>query len=179
MFSGLHRGHPRPYLVLESPFMRPIGSSFLVAAFAAGLHAAAAAQSTPRVHQLGWLAGCWTHTGAGRTVEEQWMRPRGGLMLGAGRTVKGDSLVEFEQVRILERGGRLVYAAAPSGQRPAEFESIAVTDTAVVFENTAHDFPQRVMYRRVGADSVIGRVEGTRGGRLRGVDFPYRRTSCT
>ena len=112
--------------------MRLIGSSLLVAALAAGLHATTAAQSTPRVLQLGWLAGCWAHTGGGRTVEEQWMQPRGGLMLGAGRTVKGDSVVEFEQVRILERGRRLVYAAAPSGQSPAEFESITVTDTSVV-----------------------------------------------
>ena len=107
------------------------------------------------------------------------MRPRGGLMLGAGRTVDGDSLVEFEQVRILERAGRLVYAAAPSGQAPAEFESIAVTDSSVTFENAAHDFPQRVLYRRVGADSLMARVEGTRGGKLRGVDFAYHRAACS
>jgi hypothetical protein len=99
-------------------------------------------------------------------------------MLGAGRTVDGDSLVEFEQVRIFERGGRLVYGARPSGQEPAEFESILVSDSAVTFENLGHDFPQRVMYRRVGTDSLVGRVEGTRAGRIRGVDFPYRRASC-
>jgi hypothetical protein len=159
--------------------MRPLASPLLVATLAAGLTSAAAAQSAPRVHQLRWLAGCWVQREGGRTVEEQWMPPRGGLMLGAGRTVKGDSLVEFEQVRILERNGRLVYAAAPSGQAPAEFESIAVTDTSVVFENAAHDFPQRVLYRRAGADSLVARVEGTRGGRVRGVDFPYQRTSCS
>ena len=159
--------------------MRPLTNSMLVATLAAGLTTGAAAQSAERVRQLAWLAGCWAQTGGGRTVEEQWMQPRGGLMLGAGRTVKGDSLVEFEQVRILERGGRLVYAAAPSGQTPAEFESIALTDSSVTFENAGHDFPQRVLYRRIGADSLVARVEGTRGGRLHGVDFPYQRTSCS
>ena len=140
---------------------------------------AAATAQAPRVQQVGWLAGCWQRVDGGRTVEEQWMRPRGGLMLGAGRTVEGDSLVEFEQVMILERAGRLVYAARPSGQAPAEFESIAVTDSSVTFENPAHDFPQRVLYRRVGADSLVARVEGTRGGRARGADFPYRRAACS
>jgi hypothetical protein len=134
--------------------------------------------TTVRVGQVAWLAGCWQQSNGPRIVEEQWTRPRGGLMLGAGRTVEGDSLVEFEQVRIFERGGRLVYGARPSGQEPAEFESIVVSDSAVTFENLGHDFPQRVMYRRVGTDSLVGRVEGTRAGRVRGVDFPYRRASC-
>jgi hypothetical protein len=107
------------------------------------------------------------------------MRPRGGLMLGAGRTVESDSLIEFEQVRILEREGRLIYAAAPSGQTPAEFTSIAVTDTSVTFENLAHDFPQRILYRRVGRDSLAARIEGMRGGKLRGVDFAYGRAACS
>jgi len=46
-------------------------------------------------------------------------------------------------VKLLERGGRLVYAAAPSRQAPAEFESIAVSDSSATFENLAHDFPYR------------------------------------
>jgi hypothetical protein len=134
--------------------------------------------SAARVTQVGWLAGCWELGSGGRVVEEQWTRPRGGLMLGVGRTVRGDSLVEYEQVRIFERGGRLVYGASPSGQTPAEFESTQVSDSAVTFENLGHDFPQRVMYRRPAPDSLIGRVEGMSRGKLRGVDFPYARVAC-
>jgi len=131
-----------------------------------------------RVTQVAWLAGCWEQASGSRLIEEQWTRPRGGLMLGIGRTVRGDSLVEYEQTRIFERGGRLVYGANPSGQAPAEFESIELSDSSVTFENLDHDFPQRVRYRRRGADSLIGRVEGMRGGKLRGVDFPYARVAC-
>jgi Domain of unknown function (DUF6265) len=135
-------------------------------------------RSSHLVDHLGWLAGCWEMGSGARVVEEQWTRPRGGVMLGAGRTMQGDSLVEYEQVRLLQRGGRLVYAAAPSGQPPAEFESTAVTDTSVSFENPSHDFPQRISYRKVGADSLVARVEGMRGGKLRGRDFAYRRAAC-
>jgi hypothetical protein len=130
------------------------------------------------VAQVGWLAGCWQLAEGDRIVEEQWTRPLGGLMLGVGRTVRGDSLVEYEQVRLFEREGRLVYAAAPSGQPPAEFTSVAVSDTAVTFENLGHDFPQRVRYRRPGPDSLLARVEGRRRGTLGGVDFGYRRVAC-
>jgi hypothetical protein len=125
-----------------------------------------------------WLAGCWERRTARQLVEEHWMVPRGGTMLGLGRTTRGDSLVEFEHTRIYRRGDRLVYAANPSGQTPAEFESIHTSDSAVIFENKQHDFPQRVIYRRRGADSLLARVEGTMGGQVRGVDFPYARASC-
>jgi hypothetical protein len=156
----------------------PVGLLILLALAGARSAWAQSGGTAPRIGQVAWLAGCWQQTNGRRTVDEQWTRPRGGLMLGAGRTVDGDSLVECEQVRIFERGGRLVYGARPSGQEPAEFVSILVSDSAVTFENLGHDFPQRVMYRRVGADSLVGRVEGTRAGRVRGVDFPYRRVSC-
>jgi hypothetical protein len=140
--------------------------------------APAVGQSAPTVAQVGWIAGCWELSAGSRRIEEQWMAPRGGLMLGVSRTVVGDSLREYEQVALFERGGRLVYAATPARQAPAEFESIAVSDSAVTFENPTHDFPQRVMYRRHGPDSLVARVEGLRSGRLRGSDYPYRRVAC-
>lgn len=138
----------------------------------------ASGQTPPSVAQVGWIAGCWELSAGSRRIDEQWMAPRAGLMLGVSRTVVGDSLREYEQVALFARGGRLVYAATPARQAPAEFESIAVSDSAVIFENPAHDFPQRVIYRRHGADSLVARVEGLRGGRLRGSDYPYRRVAC-
>jgi hypothetical protein len=136
------------------------------------------AQDAATVAQVGWIAGCWERSAGPRLIEEQWMRPRAGLMLGMSRTVVGDSLGEYELVALFERGGRLVYAAAPARQAPAEFESTAVSDSAVTFENPTHDFPQRIIYRRRGADSLLARVEGMRRGRLHGSDFPYGRVPC-
>jgi hypothetical protein len=43
-----------------------------------------------------------------------------------------------------------------------------------VFENLAHDFPQRVIYRRCDAD-LCARIEGTVGGQVQGIDWRYRR----
>lgn len=106
------------------------------------------------------------------------MAAGGGIMLGMGRTVRGDTLVEYEQLRIYPREGSLVYAANPSGQEPAEFVSTTVSDTLVVFENPAHDFPQRIVYRRIGADSLAASVEGVSRGKQRVQRFPYARASC-
>jgi hypothetical protein len=152
--------------------------TLLAAALALHHPPAVGAQDSPRVAQVGWMAGCWEQSAGTRLIEEHWMRPRAGLMLGVSRTMVGDSLLEYEQVALLQRGGHLIYAATPARQAPAEFASAAVSDSAVTFENPAHDFPQRIIYRRRGADSLIARVEGMRGGQLRGRDFAYRRVPC-
>ena len=82
--------------------------------------------------QLDWLAGCWERRSGETTIEEQWMRPRGGVMLGMSRTTRRDTVIEFEHLRIFDRAGRTVYAAMPSGQPSAEFETAAMSDSMAV-----------------------------------------------
>lgn len=138
---------------------------------------------TPRAagpEPLSWLAGCW-HLERGSTViDEQWLSPLGGMMLGAGRTVKSGTVTEFEFtiIRITPMGA--TYEARPSGQGTATFTSSTLpTGNEVVFENPTHDFPQRVGYRRVGGDSVVAWIEGNTGSGLRKIEFPYARRACT
>ncbi|HEY0305271.1 MAG TPA: DUF6265 family protein, partial [Longimicrobiales bacterium] len=85
----------------------------------------------------------------------------------------------YEFLRLFERAGALVYAAQPSGQKPAEFTSTDITEGQITFTNPQHDFPQRIIYR-LGRqhDSLFARIEGTMNGRERGVDFRYARVRC-
>jgi uncharacterized protein DUF6265 len=106
------------------------------------------------------------------------MTPRGRSMLGMSRTVRGDSVVDYELVVLREHGNQLAYEAHPSGQPAAVFSSRTFSDSGVVFENLDHDFPQRVGYQRRGSDSLLAWVEGTADGRARRIDFRYRRVRC-
>ncbi len=99
-------------------------------------------------------------------------------MLGMSRAVREGRLVGYELVLIREDTTGLVYEAHPSGQTAALFPAVLVSDTALIFEDPEHDFPQRIGYDRVSSDSLIGWIEGDRGGELRRIDFPYRRVPC-
>jgi hypothetical protein len=57
-----------------------------------------AGQGEASIARLSWLAGCWESVRGERHVEEQWMQPRGGTMLGMSRTVVGGRASEFEQM---------------------------------------------------------------------------------
>jgi len=130
------------------------------------------------VGRVGWLQGCWVGVSPGRVVEENWTAPRGGSMIGVSRTLRGDSLLTYELVIVRARDTTLQYEAHPARQAPATFTAIHASDTALVFENRAHDFPQRVGYRRIRNDSLVGYIEGSMGGRARRMEFPYARARC-
>lgn len=151
------------------------GAVLLAAAIAAAAGMATAAQEPPRIERVAWLQGCWAMTSPERTVEEQWTSPRGGMMMGVGRTVQGGRVVDYEFVIVREEGGRLAYEAHPSAQPSAVFLSGELNDSVVIFENPVHDFPQRIGYRRNGPDSLAAWVEGARDGRVRRIDFAYHR----
>ena len=137
----------------------------------------AGAQTSP-LARVGWLAGCWELRAPNRVTLEMWMPPLGDLMLGASRTTVGTATSEFEQLKLKVEGDKLVYIAAPSGQKETSFTSTTIADTLIVFENPAHDFPQKIIYRRRGADSIVARIEGPGPNGPRGSNFPMRRSNC-
>jgi len=64
------------------------------------------------------------------------------------------------------------------GAAPVSFKLIRSSDKEAVFENPAHDFPRRIIYRRSSQDTLFARIEGTNKGVEKGIDFHYKRSHC-
>jgi Domain of unknown function (DUF6265) len=135
-------------------------------------------QGASPLHQIGWLAGCWQLRSGERVMLEMWMPPAGGSMLGASRTTVAGAVRETEWLRLEERGDTLLYIAFPSGQEKATFRSVEVTAEGFTVEDPTHDFPRTIVYRRLGPDSLLARIEGPGSDGPRMVGFPMARVSC-
>jgi hypothetical protein len=133
----------------------------------------------PTVESAAWLAGCWEINTGGRLVNEHWMKPAGGAMIGMSRTVSKNkmSAYEFLQIRTQD-DGEVYYVARPSGQAEASFKLIKSGPQELIFENPEHDFPQRIIYRQQSDGKLNARVEGKNNGKEMGFDFPYKRAQC-
>ena len=128
---------------------------------------ASAGLSAPwKISDLGWMSGDWQTDPSGRAVsEEHWTRPAGGSMIGMGRTLAGDRTVAFEFLRVEERGESIYYVASPKGRCPAtDFKLTRLSGQEAVFENPAHDFPKRIIYRKnsEGLTAIVDGGEGTK-----------------
>jgi hypothetical protein len=134
-------------------------------------------QTSATTADLAFLTGCWKFEREGRVVEEHWLAPSGGSLMGVSRTVAKGKMVEYEFLQILDLPEGLTYVARPSGQPEAKFKATTKTTDEIVFENPAHDFPQRIRYRIAG-NALNARVEGTMNGKARGFEYPYVRVAC-
>ena len=140
------------------------------------LAAATASQAAPAddVAKLSWMAGSWVQENAGVMTRETWLPPLGGSMAGAGQTNAGARPPRVEHMKITAEPTGATYTALVPGQPPTPFVLVPGNDGEAVFENKAHDFPQRVAYRRCGED-LCARIEGVIQGRPASEEWRYRR----
>ena len=149
-----------------------------VAALAAlpllGQGATAPGPPRPAIESLAWMAGAWSTPGPVE-FEEHWMAPKAGAMVGMSRTVARGRMVSFEFLRIEEKDGQIAYVASPGGRPPTRFNLARATATEAVFENLAHDFPKRIIYRRLPDGGLLARIEGDGTEKEKPQEFRYAR----
>jgi hypothetical protein len=114
-----------------------------------------------KLSDLGWLAGRWAATIDGVEMEELWVAPKGGVLLGLHRDISAKR-TSFEFIRIAETKDGIYYFAQPGGQPPTPFKLAESSASRVVFANPEHDFPKRILYW-MKEGKLCARVEGDGG----------------
>jgi Domain of unknown function (DUF6265) len=130
------------------------------------------AAHSQEIEKLAWMTGTWTQTKGDETVQESWLGPRAKMMVAVNLTSSARRN-SFEFLRIVEKDGALSYLASPGGKAPVEFKVKEIGEKKVVFENPAHDFPQRIIYAIEADGAMKARIEGTIQGKERGMEWRF------
>lgn len=145
----------------------------VIASILAAFALATAAQ--PTLEDLAWMTGDRFDGGQASATEEVWIGSNGKVLLGMSLSQnERTGRVSWEHMRIERRSnGSLAFIALPSGQAETVFPLKSYEGRRAVFENLAHDFPQRVIYWDKGNGVVGARVEGLIGGQARSVEWTF------
>ena|SRR5687768_5514530 len=141
---------------------------------AALLLALPAHAQTGNVAALGWMSGTWVHEEARQKVTESWVGPANGMMAAVNLTAYQGGKRSFEFLRIVDAGDSMSYLASPGGRAPVEFKLWELGEKRVVFENAAHDFPQRISYW-IENGKLAAKVEGKIRGEARSEEWRFGR----
>lgn len=154
--------------------MKPLAALLLLAAAAP----AAAAQG---LDALGWMSGCWQATSArGVTIEESYTSPAQNLMQGMTRYLRDGRVIDWEFTTITPDSSGPTLRPQPRGGEPTAFPFKELSERRAVWENLQHDFPQRVIYARVHADTLVARIEGANAdGSARAIEWRMHRSDCS
>jgi hypothetical protein len=136
--------------------------------------AVASTASAKGLDDFHWLVGEWVEVKAGVTTRETWTGPKDGALTGVGETIAAGRPTSTEHMKITIEPAGPTFTALLAGQPPTPFVLVPGKPRQAVFENKAHDFPQRVIYRACGAD-LCARIEGRMGGKSHAESWRYRR----
>ena len=125
-----------------------------------------------RLDAIAFMQGCWTGLAAnGAVIEERYTPPADNLIIGMTRYVKNGRVVDFEFTTLEYRDSTIILVPRPKGQRSDEFPLKEIRDGYAVWENPAHDFPQRIIYRRSAPRELTARIEGKTARGDQGTDW--------
>ena len=138
------------------------------------------AQKSPApIDSLRWMAGYWKHMTEGSETEEQWMGPLNKLMVGMSRNTDTGFNASFEFLRILQdKKGAVLYIAMPSAKKETVFTMTYYKNREVWFENPAHDFPRKIIYRMNSPGEITVILDGIEEGQPYKYEYNMSKEPC-
>lgn len=133
---------------------------------------------SPSLQSVAFMAGCWRGAIPNGYMEEYYSTPTANLILGTTRYVRGGRTVDFEFTRIEASDSGIVLMPQPRGRPPTPFRLTSSDSGSATWENPAHDFPQRILYRRHGRDSLVAAIEGPGSEGTRRIEWRMGRVNC-
>lgn len=132
-------------------------------------------------HQLasaGWLVGLWVYESPKGNIYESWKKLNDSLLVGRSYSIVGNDTITGEEISMVELNGEVNYIPTVKDQNeglPVKFKLTSISEGILVFENPAHDFPQRISYQSIAADSLVAEVSGPMNGTQKSQRFPMHR----
>ena len=122
---------------------------------------------------LNWLQGTWKREGRTGPVFEQWTKVSKHTFEGVGFRISEGDTTFMEFIRLEQFGDEIFYTPKVSHNRyPVPFKLESVDEKGFKFENSEHDFPQRISYKQE-KDTFHVRVEGSQNGSESGFDVSF------
>lgn len=109
-----------------------------------------------------FLVGTWLSED--QTTYEHWDKLSSTSLKGYSYEVKNGEIKVNEYLDLLQRKDGTFYIPTVIGQnsgKPVEFKLIT-SDSALVFENKAHDFPQKISYKMISSTEIFVQVLGSK-----------------
>ncbi|KAF7786134.1 hypothetical protein PRUB_a0606 [Pseudoalteromonas rubra] len=102
------------------------------------------------LNALNWLTGNWHSENSKLKFSESWSRISEKTFEGYGQTysIVKNKVVSAESLRLVEMSGEVFYLAkVASNTLPTAFKLTRCDADSAVFENSRHDFPNKIRYQ--------------------------------
>ena len=127
-----------------------------------------------QIIDFAWLAGGWRARQWGGELEERWLAPAGGTMLGVSRLVRDGATPFYEFMRLEAGDGGATLTVYVQGGAGTDFELTRMGEREAVFTNPGND-PSEIFYRAEPGGGLFAHIRGVRNGEEYTEPFRFER----
>ena len=121
-----------------------------------------------KLEKLDWLIGTWEQKLPDGILIESWTKENDSTFLGKNLFINEKDTIHAESIVLTQKNDKLLYISTVNGQNndePTTFTLTLDADNTVSFENQAHDYPQKITYRKVSSNRLIATISGLQQGK--------------
>jgi hypothetical protein len=141
--------------------------------------------ATYKVEQLAFMTGAWDTTLGSSRLEEHWMAPAGGCMMGMMRqTTDGKTGIrEYEIIEETPEGILMTFKHVGPKMvdipgRSLTRKLVSIKNDEAIFESIGPEPKQKIVYRKEAAGSMYVMVEIENNGKVRKIELPMKRMTA-
>ena len=127
---------------------------------------------------MDWLLGNWENKLPEGNLSESWEKKDDSTFVGHSYFIKEKDTMSIESIELLQKGEDLFYIPTVKGQnndKPVTFKLTTATAMEFTFGNLAHDYPQKIVYKKAGPNDLIATISGTQQGKKSTESYPMKR----
>jgi len=131
-----------------------------------------------KLEAANWLVGTWENKSDYGDMIEIWNKSNDSLYVGNSYFIKQKDTLHSESIELKQKGDVVLYIPTVKGQnndQPVTFQLTKQTPKQLVFENPTHDFPQKIVYQQITADSLVATISGMQQGKLSSESFSMKK----
>lgn len=128
-----------------------------------------------KISSFQWMEGSWMIDTGRSIILETWKVKNDSTLTGQSMFIAGKDTMPQEKIELAFRGGSWYYHPILNGQNESHstrFKIIMVKGSEFISENSEHDFPQRISYRRI-KDQMFASIEGKNAGKYMKENFDF------
>jgi len=131
-----------------------------------------------KIEKMNWLVGHWENKMPEGTLTESWKKENDSTYSGDSYFINPKDTVHFESIRLTQKDEELIYTATVPGQNndePVDFKLTSDAENTFTFENPAHDYPQKITYKKVDENNLVATISGKQQGKDSQESYPMKR----
>jgi hypothetical protein len=132
-----------------------------------------------KLEKMNWLLGNWENEMPEGVLIETWTKENDSTFSGTTYFIinKKDT-VHSEAIILTQLNDELVYRPTVKGQNNDEsvdFKLISESENTFTFENLKHDYPQKIVYKKVNETSLVATISGMQQGKQSTESYPVKK----